>query len=79
MHFDERVPATKLNILTTHKTVFMILTSTITSKLTTVFNKSFFLYIQHLVFDYKTLSRIRIELAEDTVHWLDFPVILVNC
>jgi len=59
--------------------LFMILPSTITSNLTTVFNKSFFLYIQHLVFDYKTLSRTRIELAEDTVHWLDFPVTVVNC
>jgi hypothetical protein len=80
MHFDEWVPTTKFNIFTAHKTVFMIFPATITSNFTTV-SISLFSYISifFLVFDYKTLSRIRIELAEDMVHWLDFPVTVVNC
>lgn len=73
------LPATKLNIVTAYKTIFMILPATITSNLTTILISLFFLYIQLLVFDYKTLPRIRIELAEGMVHWLNFPVTVVNC
>jgi hypothetical protein len=78
MHLDEWIPVTKVNIVTAHKNIHDPACHN-NPKSYDDFNNSFFLYIQHLVFDYKTLSRIRIELAKDMVHWLNFQVTVVNC
>jgi len=49
MHFAEWLPATKLNIVTAHNTVFMIFPATITSNLTTI-SISLFCYISSILY-----------------------------